>query len=229
MADKQFLDSWIGKTLEIPSTSPPSTWTLEKKLSEKNDQVPADDYHDHPKAGAAYAGFICRNVENPEDVAFVRVFAQIPYGGSEYAIHAERARQASPAQALPFDGRLEVENYQLLRENGCKAAPRVRAHEVTTQDPDSALVPGGFLHYIVSDVAKGVQLNEEVFWAYPREERDAIRDGFREAWTYVYGPHLDVVVAMSNYVFGRECLGAGLDADQDALEHLFWDPQARKV
>ncbi|RDW90860.1 uncharacterized protein DSM5745_02635 [Aspergillus mulundensis] len=45
-------------------------------------------------------------------------------------------------------GGLEVENYQLLSENGCKAAPRVRAHEVSTQATDSELVPGGFLHYI---------------------------------------------------------------------------------
>jgi hypothetical protein len=73
---------------------------------------------------------------------------------------------------------------ELLRDNICTAAPRIRTHEAIIQD-HSMLVPGGFLHYILMDKACGVQLSEEIFWAYPRSERDRIRVGYKAAWRYV--------------------------------------------
>jgi hypothetical protein len=111
---------------------------------------------------------------------------RIPYAGSDWAIPAERARQAS--EDLPWHGREELDNLQALSASGCTSVPRLRAQEITKQGEDSGFVPGGFLHYILMDKAQGVQLDEQAFWTYSREERDAIREWFRDACWYVAYP-----------------------------------------
>jgi hypothetical protein len=109
-------------------------------------------------------------------------YVRVPYRGSEWAIHAERARQATETvSGMTYSELCAIE---LLRDNNCTAAPKIRTHEPIIQD-DSMLVPGGFIHYILMDKACGVQLNEEIFWAYPRSERDRIRQAYKEAWRYV--------------------------------------------
>ncbi|KAL2788179.1 hypothetical protein BJX66DRAFT_340453 [Aspergillus keveii] len=185
---KEFLNDWVGKTIHISAKDPPSTWTLEKKVSDKHVQVSAAEYHQRPGVSVVFAGFICRSVDDPKDVAFVRVFVQIPYAGSDWAIPAERARRASIN--LPWHGREELDNLQALSAS-------------------ADFVPGGFLHYILLERAQGVQLDEETFWAYSREERDAIREGFRNACC--------------------ECMRAGVYGEQAALDHLFWDSETSKV
>jgi hypothetical protein len=76
MIDKEFLNEWLGRTFHISVTDPPSTRTLEKKVSDKHVQVSAAEYHQRPGVSTVFAGFICRNVDDPKDVAFVRVFVQ---------------------------------------------------------------------------------------------------------------------------------------------------------
>ncbi|KAL4861834.1 hypothetical protein BDV12DRAFT_179733 [Aspergillus spectabilis] len=97
---------------------------------------------------------------------------------------------------------------ELLRDNNCMAAPRIRTHEVTTQD-DTMLVPCGFLHYILMDNASGVQLSKEIFWGYPRDERDRIREAYKEAWS--------------------EWIRCGVSGGGRHISHLFWDSDAGKI
>ncbi|KAL2843450.1 hypothetical protein BJX68DRAFT_270182 [Aspergillus pseudodeflectus] len=183
MTERFFFNDWVGKTIKLTTTNPPSGWKLVTKLSDKNTQESAESYHESPSPGAAYGSFICHRANDPADVAFLRIIMQIPYGGSEYAIHAERARQAS-SETVSGMTYSELCAVELLRDNDCTAAPRIRTHEETTQD-DTMLVPGGPLHYILIDKAGRVQLNDEIFWAYPRNERDRIREAYKEAWRYV--------------------------------------------
>lgn len=69
---------------------------------------------------------------------------------------------------------------QTLTRNECTVTPHIRAYKITTQG-DDGIVPGGFLHLIVMDKLPGIQLHEEVFWSFEREERDRIRQAFKEA------------------------------------------------
>ncbi|KAL3484119.1 hypothetical protein BJX62DRAFT_244224 [Aspergillus germanicus] len=231
MTDKDFLNDWVGKTIHIATTDPPSTWTLEEKLNDKHVQVSAAEYHQSPGVSAAFAGFICRNVEDSKDIAFVRVFVQILYAGSDWAIHGERAGQSS--ENLPWHGREELDNLQALSASGCTSVPHLRAHEITKQGEDSDFVPGGFLHYNLLDKARGVQLDEETFWAYSREERDAIREGFRDACRYVPLPvSVSLLVSVLPRLIvaaGSECVRAGVYGEQAALDQLFWDTATGKV
>ncbi|KAL5332692.1 hypothetical protein BJX70DRAFT_404316 [Aspergillus crustosus] len=47
----------------------------------------------------------------------------------------------------------------------------------------------------------------------------------------MYPTHLVTVLVVAHLTLplGGDCVRAGLDGDQDALEHLFWDPQTRKI
>ncbi|KAL3477012.1 hypothetical protein BJX99DRAFT_257917 [Aspergillus californicus] len=115
MSEKFFFDSWVGKTIKLGTTNPPSAWKLVTKLSDKH--------------------------------------LQIPYGGSEYAIHGERAQQAT---VIPNGTtREELAVVDLLRKNGCTAAPGVRTQETTLQ-----MIAGSF----------------------QTKERDHIREAYKAAW-----------------------------------------------
>jgi hypothetical protein len=110
---------------------------------------------------------------------------RIPYAGSKYACYEERARQAS--EILDTDSRERVEADEILTRNQCTACPTIRHHEITKQenDDDTELVPGGLLRYVLFEKAPGIQLDWNLFWSWDREERDAVRSAFREAWLYV--------------------------------------------
>ncbi|KAJ0419589.1 hypothetical protein BJY00DRAFT_313969 [Aspergillus carlsbadensis] len=182
MTEKFFFEDWVGKSIKLHATNPPSEWKLIKKLSDKTSQKSAEAYHESPTPSAAFGSFICQNATDPTDEAFMRIIMQIPYRGSEYAIHAERARQAcEEASGITYSELCAVD---LLRNNACTAAPRIRTLEAPIQD-DSMLVPGGRVYYILMDKARGVQLSEDLFWSYERGERDRIREAYKEAWRCV--------------------------------------------
>ncbi|KAL4940961.1 hypothetical protein BDV06DRAFT_195511 [Aspergillus oleicola] len=85
---------------------------------------------------------------------------QIPYAGGEWAIHGERARQAT--QTLPRDGRREVDNIDTLTHEDSRYSPRIRQRQESKQG-NNGLVPGGFIHHILMDHAPGIQLNKKLF------------------------------------------------------------------
>ncbi|KAL3445023.1 hypothetical protein BJX65DRAFT_310392 [Aspergillus insuetus] len=128
--------------------------------------------------------------------------------GSEYACYEERARQAF--DILDTDSRECVEAEQTLTRNHCKACPAIRQHEVLKQEnDDTELVPGGLLRYLLFDKAPGVQLDWDLFWSYGREEGDAVRCAFREAWL--------------------ECVRAGINPGMNLLRRLFWSRETGKI
>ncbi|KAL3462100.1 hypothetical protein BJX64DRAFT_288641 [Aspergillus heterothallicus] len=200
MSDKTFFDDWIGRTIDLNTTGASSVWILTEKLSESYLQWSAEEYHLSPATSAAYGTFLCNNVDNTDDVAILRILMQIPYGGSEYAIHAERARQAT----LTPNGTTqeELDAVRLLSENHCTAAPRIRTQETKVQD-DSGIVPGGFLFYVLQDRAPGVQLSDELFWSYDRQERDQIREAYKEAWSAWVRSGVHVITSISHLFWDR--------------------------
>lgn len=111
---------------------------------------------------------------------------RIPYGGSEWAIHAERARQA--IETISGDGRRELENLDILAAGGSQFTPTVRQRQEGKQN-DEGWVPGGFVVHILMDHAPGIQLDERKFWSYSRRVRDRIREAFKAAWMYVFFLH----------------------------------------
>ncbi|KAJ0419585.1 hypothetical protein BJY00DRAFT_154447 [Aspergillus carlsbadensis] len=205
MSDKTFFTKWIGRTIELNTTKPPSAWELVTNLSDKHLQWSAEEYCNDPATSAAYGTFLCKSIKNSDDVAVLRILMQIPYGGSEYAIQAERARQATVIPNATTQDELDAAH--LLSKNQCTAAPAIRAKETTVQD-DSGLVPGGFISYILQEMAPGTQLNGELFWSYDRKERDCIRDAYKEAWS--------------------DWVRSGVPVST-SISHLFWDRGTSKI
>ncbi|KAL2821618.1 hypothetical protein BJX63DRAFT_378706 [Aspergillus granulosus] len=74
--ERFFFNDWVGKTIKRTTTDPPLQWTLDSKLSEKNSQWSAKEYHMNPPPGAAYGTFMCHNVDDAKDVTILRVLMQ---------------------------------------------------------------------------------------------------------------------------------------------------------
>lgn len=197
MTEKQFFDDWPGRIITFTTPSY-SAWRLEKKLSDKNDQIDADDYHldavRRGKPGGAYGTFECRNIKSNE-IGVVKIVIQVPYRGSEYVSARERRKQAS--QVLTRHAKIDIKPLLVLTVNKCTAAPRVKAYQREVQDKDG-MVPGGFLLYVLMEKAPGQQLSYDLFWGFNRVIRDQIRDAFRVAWEYVF------LEPCLNYFNGRD-------------------------
>lgn len=120
--------------------------------------------------------FLCHLAEDPNQIAFMRIYQQIPITGTEDADHATLARQAvSPGVCG------ELECFKLLQTGRCSAVPRFLGHVESTQGDDD-LVPGGYIRYLVWEKVPGGPLTKEFFWGLDITSRKDIRSKFRAAY-----------------------------------------------
>ena len=120
--------------------------------------------------------FLCQPVEDPSQVAFLRIYQQIPITGTEDADHDTLAKQAVP---LGVCGELEC--FKLLQSGRCSAAPRFLGHAESTQG-DNDLLPGGYIIYVVWEKVPGEPLTMEYFWGLDSTAREDIRSKFCAAY-----------------------------------------------
>ncbi|GFG14241.1 hypothetical protein IFM5058_06851 [Aspergillus udagawae] len=120
--------------------------------------------------------FLCHLAEDPNQIAFMRIYQQIPITGTEDADHDTLARQAVPPGVCG-----ELESFKLLQSGRCSAVPRFFGHAESTQG-DNGLVPGGYIRYLVWEKVPGEPLTKEFFWALDDNARKDIRLKFRAAY-----------------------------------------------
>ncbi|KAJ5368205.1 uncharacterized protein N7496_007965 [Penicillium cataractarum] len=94
-------------------------------------------------------------------IAFMRIYYQIPITGTEDADLATLAQQIQPPEVCG-----ELEAFKQLMSQGCS----------------SDLVPGGYIKYLVWEKVPGEALTEEFFWSLDLSTRDDIRSNFRVAF-----------------------------------------------
>ncbi|RJE23405.1 hypothetical protein PHISCL_04257 [Aspergillus sclerotialis] len=135
-------------------------------------------YHEFPRPCGAYGTFRASSA-NGSDITIIKIIMQIPYHGSEFAIPAERGRQASTK--LPFYGRDMLKVFETLTNNKCTSSPALISVNHEKQDDESKMVPGGFMTYLLLEHLPGIQMGP-CFWDLNREERDKIRSAFRTSW-----------------------------------------------
>ncbi|KAL3492840.1 hypothetical protein BJX62DRAFT_235782 [Aspergillus germanicus] len=212
MTERPFFDKWMGKTIQLPTDESDSisAWILESVIGDKNNQLSAYEYHEdeilQESLSGAYGTFFCHNKHKPRDNAVMKVIMQVSHAGSEYAIRAERERQAS--KELSTFGYLEIEPLETLTKNNCPSTPRLRQHWATEQGNDET-VSGGFLHYLLIEKLEGLQLSRDLFWILDRDERDQIRVAFKDAF--------------------ENCIKAGTLLSQLDARYLMWDKKASKM
>ncbi|KAJ5915584.1 hypothetical protein N7466_011517 [Penicillium verhagenii] len=122
----------------------------------------------------AAAKFRCYDKSDPaRKLAFMRIQRQVPRYGTEWASLPTRAAQAICAHESPS----ELEAFKIFKQKNCSDVPQLlEYHE--GQQPDNALVPGGFTSTVVWETVPGCPLSSELFWGYDRTKRDLIRAEF---------------------------------------------------
>lgn len=120
--------------------------------------------------------FLCHLEEDPTQVAFMRIYYQIPIAGTEDADLTTLAQQIQPHEVCG-----ELEAFRLLMSQGCSSVPRFLGYCEKTQG-EHDLVPGGYVKYLVWEKVPGEPLTEEFFWSLDPLVRDDIRAKFRVAF-----------------------------------------------
>ncbi|CRG84865.1 Pc21g21200 [Talaromyces islandicus] len=130
-------------------------------------------------ASESEALFECVSPENEEEKAFMLVYMQIPYAGTELETSRERTKQAS--EYLSAASSAEFEALKILNRGGCLSCPKIINYKQEKQN-GLGIVPGGYILYIALEKWPGIRLTRELFWELPRQERDSTREAFRDAF-----------------------------------------------
>lgn len=152
------------------------TWVITEKLSER--AAPLTDHDVKVGRGSAktVGKFLCHLAEDANQIAFMRIYQQIPITGTEGADHDILARQAVPPGVCG-----ELESFKLLQTRRCNAVPSFLGYAESTQGDDD-LVPGGYIRYLVLEKVPGEPLTKEFFWSLDDTARKDIRSKFRVAY-----------------------------------------------
>ncbi|KAJ5164895.1 uncharacterized protein N7500_006725 [Penicillium coprophilum] len=155
------------------------SWIITEKLSERAIHLTQEDLDMGSGSPMTVGKFLCYLEEDPAQIAFMRIYYQIPITGTEDADLATLAQQIQPHEVCG-----ELEAFKALMSQGCSSTPRLLGYcERTQGEPD--LVPGGYVKYLVWEKVPGEPLTEELFWSLDPLVREDIRAKFQAAFEEV--------------------------------------------
>ncbi|KAJ9482035.1 hypothetical protein VN97_g11413 [Penicillium thymicola] len=166
--------------LEQPSHSPSRTTTfvLDDKLSEEYQTMTQEEFHDigHPFAALKFS---CRNLLNPTQQGFIRLYYQIPIDGT-----ISHSPQVRAQQALTQHTHAEVEALISLDHKNCTAVPKLLGYGNRVQGVED-YAPGGYINYVAWTRVAGKPINSVSYWGRDLAYREEVRSAFRAA-PFVY-------------------------------------------
>ncbi|OKO94529.1 hypothetical protein PENSUB_11796 [Penicillium subrubescens] len=157
------------------------SWIITERLSEEAVYLTQEDADDGCGSPMTVGKFLCHLEEDPTQIAFMRVYYQIPITGTEHAPPATRTQQVQPDEVCG-----EIEAFKLLMSQGCCSVPRLLGYCEKKQG-EHDLVPGGYVKYIVWEKVPGEPLTEDFFWSLDPHKRKDIRAKFRDAFDRISG------------------------------------------
>jgi hypothetical protein len=168
---------------EPPFNFPAQKWIILEKLGEESNRLTKEDIAAELGPSDTAGKFLCRpaSVEDDNRRAFLRIYQQVPIAGTEMKKAAIRASQAVET---PPD-HPELTAFRTFMKLDCEVVPRLLGYQQRQQDHDEG-VPGGYITYILWEKVAGDSLNLTEFWRLPFDDRQAIRDTFRQVYTYDY-------------------------------------------
>ncbi|KAF7626695.1 hypothetical protein F9C07_1934447 [Aspergillus flavus] len=189
----------------------PSQWRITAKVNEYAYEMEENELEYGFRVPCFRAKFHCEEVGNPGHQAYMVLYMQIPFTGTEYISPDMRTQQAS--SDLPDVALEEFKCYQTLKDIHCEHTPTLIGSSKEAQGPDG-WVPGGYLFYFAFTKVPGVRLKSGVigkglFYTLPLPQRDQIREAFKVAYTS----------------FSR----TGVRPQWVAQDSLFWDDTTGKV
>ncbi|KAJ5915923.1 hypothetical protein N7454_010830 [Penicillium verhagenii] len=180
---------WFRKSIEpgtiIDIDQPvPSRWKIVQKLSEQEWQLTEAEYRRGERLSFAVTKLLCCDPKKPSTLAFMRIYLQIPYSGTEIEDADTRATQATPL--IPG----ELLYYQDLTAQDIGCTPKLLGYKVSTQD-NRGPVSGGFAVHLAWENVPGVRLGNKdgsnEFWALDNAERNEIRQYFEQNLQALWG------------------------------------------
>lgn len=158
-------------TLDQPETS---KWKVVKKLNEYDHQLDEDRRRLGFHLSFACTKLLCCDPEDNTKLAFMRIYLQVPFRGTEMDNARTRANQAMKRTPQ------ELIAYQDLTQKSSNT-PKLLGHKTTVQGK-SGLVPGGFAVWLVWEMVPGLHLGNkngpDAFWTLGDSEREEIRVSF---------------------------------------------------
>ncbi|CAL5866293.1 uncharacterized protein PFLUO_LOCUS500 [Penicillium psychrofluorescens] len=157
----------------------PSAFRIIEKIKEDNYQAEPQEIHDGI-AGVSFcaAKYLC--VDPPSQKrAFMRVYMQVPWEGTEVYPASERQKQVTSMskEFMPIEG---IAMKAFWKQNSSITPPLLGFKE-GIQNPDMP-VPGGFIIYIVWGEVPGICLGDcngpTTFWTLPNAEKELIHKIF---------------------------------------------------
>ncbi|KAE8349501.1 hypothetical protein BDV28DRAFT_163558 [Aspergillus coremiiformis] len=185
----------------------PSQWQIVKKLNEGDSQLTeAEAEHTRGcRLSFATTKLLCRDPTDHTKHAFMRIYLQLPYRGTEIDDADTRASQA--ATIVPQ----ELIAYQELTQKS-SITPKLLGYRTTPQDK-SGPVPGGFAVWLAWEMVPGLRLGSkkrpDAFWTLDATEREEVR--------------LSFVMSLNNM---RK---VGYFPDKVALSSLVWHKASKTV
>lgn len=159
--------------LQLPS----KTWIIAKKLEELSLFMNQYDIDQGRKPGFAAAKFLCHLQDDPaKELAFMRIYRQIPITSTEWSNSSVRAAQAVPPIEI-----MELVAFKSLMKQACPVVPQLLGYQEGSQG-DDGIVPGGFAISIIWEKVPGEPLSQKYFWSLDLKQRDAIREEFRRVY-----------------------------------------------
>lgn len=140
-----------------PAAGISRTWVIKEKLSEDVCCLTEEEVRKGCGSSKTVGKFLCSPVDDPSQIAFMRIYQQIPIAGTEDADLSTLAQQAIPPPMCP-----ELESFKLLKRRDCGSAPRLLGHAERVRG-EQELLPGGYVQYIVWEKVPGKPLTEELF------------------------------------------------------------------
>ncbi|GKZ34461.1 hypothetical protein AbraIFM66950_004736 [Aspergillus brasiliensis] len=153
-------------------------WVICEIASEHCFQIGQDDLRDRHDPSMDCIRLICETAGPDGPVqGHMRVYKQIPIEGTEAEPPTIRGKQAESFCPI------ELEYLRTLTRKRSTITPRLLDSKEEKQD-ETGFVPGGFVIWVVWEVVPGLQLGDDLgcapFWGLSRDERDAVREAFKE-------------------------------------------------
>ncbi|KAJ5138594.1 uncharacterized protein N7515_003442 [Penicillium bovifimosum] len=190
MAGMEVLFKMLGETITTGCSNPPDSalypprdWVILEKVSEHPVSIPAEDCALGMGPPYTAGKYLCRlaGAGNEKELAFIRIYKQIPSAGT--ALDNSSVRKA---QASEEPGHTELKALKHLTEGKYTATPELLGYRFGKQDAYD-LVHGGYIVYLLWKKVEGDSLDLEEFWRLPYNRRQSIRDKFKTTYMEVLG------------------------------------------
>jgi hypothetical protein len=132
----------------------PSQWQIVEKLNEHNYQLDEDDVRSGYRLSYATTKLLCCDPNDDTRRAFMRIYLQVPFRGTEIDDPDTRASQAMTI--FPP----ELTAYQDLTKRKSSNTPKLLGYKASQQDK-SGPVPGGFAVFLAWEMVPGLRLGSK--------------------------------------------------------------------